>query len=262
MVFLASRSIPAGIRRFFLAGLLLFPLNIDASDTDKTDKPVLKSKEHVILLHGMGRTIYSMRKLESYLEEHGYQTVNDGYPSTSEPVEKIADEYLAPMVEQCLEKGADKIHIVTHSLGGIVTRQYLQRQSLPDGSRIVMISPPNKGSELADSFRNLSIYKWLNGPAGQVLGTEPESLPNSLKPVKGEIGVITGDNTLNPFYSWLIPGEDDGKVSVERAKLEEMADFLVVPSSHSFIMNRDEVLYQVAFFLKKGAFNHSLRKME
>lgn len=249
MIFISSRSIPARIREILLVGLLLLPFNIDVSDSS-----VLKSREYVILLHGMARTKYSMSKLEVYLTEHGYSTINEGYPSTRETVEKIAEEYLAPMVEQCKASGADKIHIVTHSLGGIVIRQYLQNYSLPEGSRIIMISPPNKGSELADLFRELFVYKWLNGPAGQVLGSEPESLPNSLKPVEGEIGVITGDSTLNPLYSWLIPGEDDGKVSVESAKLSEMKDFIVVPSSHSFIMRCPEVLKQVVFFLKNGKF--------
>jgi triacylglycerol lipase len=259
MMPISLRSIPAGIRGVFLIGLLLIPFHIDASDADKTEKPLLKSKEYVILLHGMARTKDSMSKLENYLTQNSYIVINTGYPSTSEPVVKIADEYLAPMVELCMENGAEKIHIVTHSLGGIVTRQYLQNHSLPDESRIVMISPPNKGSELADAFRDWFVYKWLNGPAGQVLGTEPESLPNSLKPVEGEIGVITGNSTWNPVYSWLIPGEDDGKVSVENAKLAEMTDFIVVPSSHSFIMSHPEVLKQVVFFLQNGIFDHALQ---
>jgi triacylglycerol lipase len=251
----ANRSIPAGICGFFLAGLLLIPFNLAAS---ATEKPQLKSQQYVILLHGMARTKDSMSKLENYLVQNSYTVINTGYPSTSLPVEKIADDYLVPMVAQCTENGAEKIHIVTHSLGGIVTRQYLQNHSLPEGSRIVMISPPNKGSELADAFRNWFVYKWLNGPAGQVLGTEPESLPNSLKPVAGEIGVITGDSTWNPIYSWLIPGKDDGKVAVESAKLAEMTDFLVVSSSHSFIMRHSEVLRQVDFFLQNGTFDHTL----
>jgi len=252
-------SIPAKVRRLFLAGLLLIPVNIEASDEDKRDKAPLTSKEYVILLHGMARSKDSMSELENYLIQDGYTVINTGYPSTSVAVKKIADEYLALMVEQCLRDGAEKIHIVTHSLGGIVTRQYLQDHSLPEGSRIVMISPPNKGSELADTFRDWFIYQWLNGPAGQVLGTEPESLPNSLKAVSAEIGVITGDSTLNPFYSWLIPGEDDGKVAVESARLEEMTDFLVVSSSHSFIMQHPEVLNQVVFFLENGIFDHTLQ---
>jgi pimeloyl-ACP methyl ester carboxylesterase len=252
----SSRSIRTGIVRLFLAGFLLIPLNIHASGEDKTDKPASQTNEHVILLHGMGRTKFSLRKLEVYLSEHGYQTINDGYPSTRSSVKKISDEYFHKMVNQCRENGADKIHIVTHSLGGIVVRQYLQNHLLPEGSRIVMISPPNKGSELADLFRTWFIYEWLNGPAGQVLGTEPGSLPNSLKPVSAEIGVITGDSTLNPLYSFIIPGDDDGKVSVESAKLDKLADFLVVSSSHSFIMQHPEVMKQVVIFLENGKFDH------
>ncbi len=244
-----SWQIPPEIKGLFLAGLLLMPLNSDA-----VNNSMHRNKEYVILLHGMARTKFSMGKLESRLAGQGYQVVNDGYPSTRKPVEKIASKYLGPMVSKCKAAGAKKIHIVTHSLGGIVTRQYLQDHTLPKGSRIVMISPPNQGSELADALRHLWLYKWLNGPAGQALGTEPESLPNSLKPLDAEIGIITGNRSFNPLFSWLIPGEDDGKVSVERAKLAEMTDFLVVSSSHTFIMRHPDVLDQVVCFLENGKF--------
>jgi hypothetical protein len=221
------------------------------------EKPASKAgPEFVILLHGMARGPRSMNPLEKYLTQSGFIVINTGYPSTAETVETIAEQNLGAMVDQCRKKNASKIHIVTHSLGGIVTRQYLQNHVLPEGSRIVMISPPNKGSELADAFHKLFIYDWLNGPAGQALGTGPESLPNTLKPVKGEIGVITGDASFNPLYSWLIPGPDDGKVSVESAKLHEMKDFLVVTSSHSFIMRNNKVLKQVVYFLRNGKFDH------
>lgn len=242
---------PVQLKGLFLAGLLLIPFASDAADVS-----IFENREYVILLHGMARTKFSMGKLENYLIEQGYQVVNDGYPSTREPVEKIAAVYLTPMVESCRAAGAEKIHIVTHSLGGIVVRQYLQDHALPKGSRIVMISPPNQGSELADALRHLWPYKWLNGPAGQELGTEPDSLPNTLTPVDAEIGVITGNRSLNPVFSWLIPGEDDGKVSVERAKLAEMADFLVVPAGHTFIMRHPDVLDQVVSFLANGKFDH------
>ena len=245
-----SWRLPPELKGFVLVGLLLMPLNSDA-----VNNPIPENNEYVILLHGMARTKFSMGKLESRLSGQGYQVINDGYPSTRKPVEKIASEYLGPMVSKCKAAGAKKIHIVTHSLGGIVTRLYLQDHALPKGSRIVMISPPNQGSELADALHHLWPYKWLNGPAGQELGTEPESLPNSLKPLDAEIGIITGNRSFNPLFSWLIPGEDDGKVSVERAKLAEMTDFLVVPSSHTFIMRHPDVLDQTVSFLKNGKFD-------
>jgi len=219
---------------------------------DKPDPAI--DGEMVILLHGMGRTRYSMRAQEKYLSKRGYQTINTGYPSTSKPVGNMVDDHVARMVETCMEKKAKKIHFVTHSLGGILVRQYLQDHTLPAGSRIVMISPPNKGSELADRLKDFFLYKWRNGPAGQVLGTGPDSLPNSLNPVDAQIGVITGNRSFNPVFSAVIDGEDDGKVSVSRAKLDEMKDFFVVDSSHAFIMSHEEVLKQTVCFLANGTF--------
>lgn len=210
---------------------------------------------YVILLHGMGRTKRSMNKLETYLQKQGYKIVNLGYPSTRETIEAIASTHVADAVNACRQEGAVKIHFVTHSLGGIVLRQYLQENFLPEGSRVVMLSPPNKGSELADFFKGFFLYRWQNGPAGEQLGTDPESVPNSLKTVNSEIGIITGNKSLNLIYSAIIPGNDDGKVSVERAKLDEMTDWLVVPVSHSFIMRDKTVMRQTACFLEHGSFS-------
>lgn len=247
--FLLNRSkVRHRIQSFFLAGLMLVPAAHSAS------QPPPEIREHVILLHGMARTRRSMSALEHYLSLAGYAVFNTGYPSTTETVETIAARHLDDMIAQCRARGAARIHFVTHSLGGIVVRQYLQNHKLPSGSRVVMISPPNQGSELADALKDFIFYKWIYGPAGQVLGTAPQSLPNSLKPVDAEIGVITGNRSLNPLFSRMIPGDDDGKVSVHRAKLAEMKDFLVVPASHAFIMKHPKVLKQVLWFLRTGGF--------
>jgi len=221
----------------------------------------MMKKAFVILLHGMGRTRHSMRSLGRRLEQDGYTVVNDGYPGTAKTVSAIAQTDLAAMVKKCRQAGADKIHFVTHSLGGIVVRCYLQDHRLPEGSRIVMISPPNHGSELADAFAGIPLYRWLNGPAGTELGTGPDSVPNRLGPVRAEIGVITGDKSLNPVFSWIISGKNDGKVSVDSAKLDEMTDFIVVHSSHSFIIQNRIVLEQAAVFLKTGKFNPENRPL-
>ena len=226
--------------------LLISPRAANASSND----------ECVVILHGLARTKYSMRSLEVFLKKNGFNTVNGGYASTSKSVAEIASNDVAEAVEICREKKASKIHFVTHSLGGIVVRQYLQTSSVPYGSRVVMLAPPNKGSELADEMKDLTPYKWLNGPAGQELGTDLESTPNLLQPVDIEIGIIAGDSSLNPIYSSMIPGPDDGKVAVESTKLDEMKDFILMPSSHTFIMENDEVMRQTLHFLKNGRFDH------
>jgi hypothetical protein len=212
--------------------------------------------ECVVVLHGMGRTAVSMRKLENFLGESGYRVVNRGYPSTSKTVEEIAGTSVPEAIAECGERPA-KIHFVTHSLGGIVTRYYLQSQEIPQGSRIVMLSPPNKGSEIADRFHDAAWYQWLTGPPGQQLKTDADSLPNRLQPIAYETGIITGRSTLEPWFSRLIPGEDDGKVSVASARLDEMKDFLVVDHGHTFIMSSEDVLQQVLYFLRNGKFLRS-----
>ncbi len=237
-------------------------LTIIFSDTSYGGEtlPSNDDEECVVLLHGLARSKFSMQSLESYLQKKGYKTINRGYASTEKTIEEIAAEDVTQSVKACNANGIKKVHFVTHSLGGIVVRQYLQTHAVPAGSRMVMLGPPNKGSELADEMKELAAYRWLNGPAGQELGTDLKSTPNRLQPVDIEIGIIAGDSSMNPLYSSMIPGPDDGKVAVEKTKLEEMKDFIVLPYSHSFIMNRGEVMRQVAAFLKEGRFDHSEEK--
>ena len=211
----------------------------------------------MILLHGIAKSASSMKKLDAYLRRQGYRTVNFAYPSTTETIEALAEKYLPKAIEQCTKEQASKIHFVTHSMGGIIVRQYLQNHVVPRGSRMVMLAPPNQGSELTDSLKGLTIYKWIHGPAGQELGTDPEGIPNRLKPVSIDVGVIAGNKSYNPLFSAIIPGPDDGTVAVERTKLLEMKDFLIVRSSHTFIMDNPLVMRQVVYFLENGRFDHN-----
>ena len=209
----------------------------------------------VILLHGMGRTHRSMVKMARHLSDSGYIVVNLDYPSTEADIATLSLGIVAETVDRCRsEDSGTPIHFVTHSLGGILVRHYLQTHSLPPGSRVVMLSPPNQGSEIAESLKDFPPYRWIMGPAGQQLGTTSDAMPNQLRTVAVPVGVITGDRSLEPWFSARIPGPDDGKVSVERARLPEMADFLVVPSSHGFIMNDAEVIRQTIHFLRHGRF--------
>jgi len=213
-----------------------------------------RRNECVILLHGLGRTKRSMRKLGRRLQNAGYHTVNCGYPSTAKSIERIAGEHLAKVVAQCSEAGFEEIHFVTHSLGGIIVRQYLQSHTVPTGSRMVMLAPPNQGSEVVDLLRKVPVYRLVMGPAAQQIGTEPESLPNRLMPANIETGIMTGTRGLVPFSARIFNGPNDGKVSVERAQLAGMRDFLVVPAGHAFIMRNPAVLEQVVHFLRYGKF--------
>lgn len=210
--------------------------------------------DYVILLHGMGRTTRSLRKLEKQLGREGFCVVNVAYPSTRASIETLAGNYLGrALATQCRQPDR-KIHFVTHSLGGIVLEYYLKNNSLLNLGRVVMLCPPHGGSEVADRWRNNFLYRLFTGPAGQQLGTAPSSLPNRLGPVRFELGIIAGDRSLNPWTSWIIPGADDGKVAVARTQTAGMRDFLVMHKTHTFIMQDREVIDQALFFINNGLF--------
>jgi triacylglycerol lipase len=120
---------------------------------------------------------------------------------------------------------------------------------------VVMLAPPNGGSELVDLLKHWPVYRRLNGPAGLQLGTDVDSVPNQLGPVRDvAVGIIAGDRSFNPLFSTIIPGRNDGKVSVERTRLAGMSDHLTVHSSHTWLMWRSGVISQVKSFLRTGAF--------
>ncbi|MDY7080446.1 MAG: alpha/beta hydrolase [Chloroflexota bacterium] len=208
--------------------------------------------DYVVLLHGLGRTSRSMRALERILSQ-GFRVINIDYPSRRYPIERLA-EHVGHRIHHRCPDGEKRIHFVTHSLGGIVLRYYLKENQLHNLGRSVMLSPPNRGNELVDVFRANVLFQVATGPAGQQLGTEPSSLPNVLGPVNFEVGIIAGNGSRNPVFSRLIPGADDGRVSVERSKVAGMADFLIVPQHHTCIMNSSQVLAQVIYFLENGEF--------
>ncbi len=213
-----------------------------------------ENKEYVILLHGLCRSGRSMIPMGQALTQAGYKVVNMEYPSRSAAIEKLSEDAIGSAVAVCQQNGAVKINFVTHSLGGILVRSYLSRHTIPNLGRVVMLGPPNQGSEIVDKLGGWWIFKKLNGPAGGELGTDKNSTPNKLGPANFCTGVIAGNRSINWINSRLIPGRDDGKVSIERTKLAGMSDHIVIASAHPLIMRNRTAIRQTIYFLRAGKF--------
>jgi len=218
--------------------------------------PAAKPNECVVLLHGLGRTAFSMQTMKRSLEGNGYYVANVDYPSRDHKIEVLAPLAIEDGLDQCAENsGTSTVHFVTHSLGGILVRVYLAENTIANLGRVVMLAPPNQGSQAVDEMEGIPGFDWLNGPAGYQLGKGPESLPLRLGVPEFDFAVIAGDRTIDPITSAILDDPDDGKVSVSDTRLEGMRDFVVMPVSHAMIMQDRDVIRLVMNYLSRGSFS-------
>jgi pimeloyl-ACP methyl ester carboxylesterase len=209
----------------------------------------------VVLLHGLGRTSLSMKALQWRLEDAGYGVVNITYPSLAHPVQDLATIAVEDGLAGCAALQLDRVAFVTHSLGGILVRQYLAQNDIPGLQRVVMLGPPNQGSQMAGYLESLVLLEpFLPRAVGQ-LGISEDSVPRRLGRVNFPLGVIAGTVNHLPFLPGQPDGLGDGTVAVSETLVPGMTDFLELPVSHTFMMWDKDVAEQVIFFLEHGVFN-------
>lgn len=218
-----------------------------------TDKS--KGSECVVLLHGVGMSGWVMHRVAGALEDEGYRVLNISYPSRTLPIEQIAGEFLPAELEKAGVARAGKLHFVTHSMGSLVARLYLQSTKPANLGRVVMLGPPNHGSVAADRAADSRFMRWVTGVNVDRLGTRELAIARKLGPADFEIGVIAGCTTINPIFLKALAGQPhDGAVTVESAKLEGMKDFIAMPHSHTVMLWRRPAIHQVIAFLRDGKF--------
>ena len=207
----------------------------------------------IVLMHGLGRSEAAMLLMENHLLGAGYDVVNIGYPSNAADPQAL-QALITNAIDECCVNNGRPLHFVGHSLGGLLIRAYLADRAPDNLGKVVLLGPPNKGSQLADREDALSeILVDFAGPTAQMLGTGPQDFPATLQPPFFPLGIIAG-NVSNPASNRWLPEPNDGMVTVESTKLEGMTDFLELELTHWGLRNSDQVFEQVTYFLQHSRF--------
>jgi pimeloyl-ACP methyl ester carboxylesterase len=216
---------------------------------DAADEP----REAVVLIHGLGRSARAMAPLAERLREAGFEAFNLDYPSREADPATLVDGLAIQIADCCA--AAPRLHFVGHSLGGILARAYVAQRQPANLGRMVLLSPPSRGSQIVDQLGDTWIFGTVMGPSAELLGTDGESFPLSLPAPDFELGIIAATESINPVGSVMIPGDDDGMVAVCNMIVEGMTDFITVDQNHAFVMRAEEVAEQIILFLREGRFS-------
>ena len=215
---------------------------------------LLDPPERVLLLHGIAGSVAQLAKLERALSSAGYETLSLRYAGRHKPIKDLLEDVHRDAA-WFLDRAAGRTHFVTHSMGGLVARALINRYRPTALGRVVMLAPPNQGSELADLLARTTAYRRFFGPAGLEIGTKRgERLCQLLGAVDYPLGVIAGSRSLDPLCWLIIPGPNDGRVSVARTAVSGMADSMTIPATHTFIMRNRRAIEQTIHFLRYGYF--------
>lgn len=204
----------------------------------------------VVLLHGLWRGWHAMEPMARTLNHQGFSTLNVPYPSIRLPIPTLV-RYVDHEISRIA--AGQPVHLVTHSLGGIIARSLIAETRDWKPGRLVMLAPPNSGSEIVDWSKRHPMLHWLLGPAGRSLGQD--GIPSTLPPLPDgiEAAVIMGKRGTIPFFQHLLDATNDGIVSAEKGRISGIKDFAIVDAGHTFIQTHPETIRLVIEFLNSGA---------
>ena len=236
----------AAIKKYTIKVLFLFLFLLSANSSS--------ARDCVVLLHGLARVSNSMGELEVKLTKADFSVANVNYSSRKHHIDFLSYEAVGRGINECLEVKHEKIHFVTHSLGGILVRYYFEERNLANLGRVVMLGPPNQGTELVDKLRYIPGFSFL-GPTGLRLGTGANSVLRELGPVSYEVGVIAGTRNITPLGFFLLDRPNDSVVTVESTKVEGMSEHITLPVTHTLMMRNNKVIDHTINFLRFGHFD-------
>jgi len=215
----------------------------------------------VLVLHGLTRSRTTMQSLVDHLQEQGDWTVlNVSYASTR--ADLAGHAAALERIIAHLDPGVTEISFVAHSLGNLVIRRYLhdvyrradQGYPVPQFGRIVMLTPPNRGAQLAERLLTSSVLQWIWGDSAQQLAQQWDEVAADLAIPRGEFGIIAGGTGRSRGASPWLDGDDDGVIGVAETKLPGARDFLLLPVRHVEATRHAAVHAFTVNFLRTGHF--------
>ncbi|TGE32093.1 alpha/beta fold hydrolase [Desulfosporosinus sp. Sb-LF] len=214
----------------------------------------MQNNKTVVLIHGFNKNESDMCTLKSNLTDLGYYCVTINLPTrfgTLDDCNKVLQSELVKVLSSMAKQ--QQIHLVGHSMGGLIIRNYLAKHSFPNLGRCVLIATPNSGSKLADLAHKIfppvaKVFKPISE-----LKTNGTQIPKPVNIPCPEIGVIAG-NKCNLLLGILLPNENDGRVEVDSTKLEGMKDFIVKRFGHMEIHHKFDIAILIDNFLQNGTF--------
>ncbi len=203
------------------------------------------AKGTVVLLHGLGASSWLLALLARRLRQQGYRVENWGYYSVRQSLELLIPQFQSrfEVLHKSIGNSEGGLYIVAHSLGSIITRAVLAEVEMPRLQRVVMLSPPNRGSHFATKVG--PYLKWWT-PLVDELSDREDSFVNRLQgkmPANLELGIIAAE--------W------DYVLTEMTTHLECEVDHITVPSRHTGLVLRQSAAQQILHFLEHGRFHHS-----
>jgi len=215
--------------------------------------PVASATHKVYILHGYAGSAAQMDKIYKGLQREGYEAENYTYPSFKECIDSIGHDLYVKVKRE----NYDTVSFVTHSMGGLVVRsmyKYLDPAiHFPFIFRVVMLAPPNKGTEMADFFSKSSIRSFL-GPNVMLMRTDSNSYAFKLPVPTCEVGLIVGIKGSKPWFNPLMKDDNDGTVTMKEAILGNEKEIATVKSMHILMPLKKKVILLVTRFMKTGTF--------
>ena len=212
-------------------------------------------REIVVLVHGLWMHGVAMWPLRRRVRRAGYAARVYSYPSVRCDLRENARR----LAHHLQASGADRLHLVAHSMGGIVALN--AAALLPAGvvGRIVLIGTP-----FAESFsaRELDRSRWGRRLLGACMPQwlhERRAFATDAALASFDIGVIAGTGRIGMgrLIAPRLPTPNDGVVAVDETRVPGMRDHLVLPVSHTAMLISSGVARQVCAYLSCGAFAHA-----